>query len=118
VVIIAEGEGVPEENIRSHSFGLLVRAFVINVTSGEVLYDIVDSIPVTLGDLMKPRAIQYMLSAWKNVHQLSYVKRVVNMIPVNVATTLGSLSEKTTGSNFEYCVPASENFDIMLCLSS
>ena len=104
--------GVPEENIRSHSFGLLVRALVINVTSGEVLYDIVDSIPVTLGDLMKPQAIQYTLHARKNVHQLSYVKKVANMVPMNVATSFESSSEKTMGSSFEYCVPASENFDI------
>ena len=85
---------------------------MINVTSGEVLYDIVDSIPVTLGDLMKPQTIQYTLSARKNVYQLSYVKKVTNTVPVSVATSFESSYEKTTRTNFEYCAPISEGIEL------
>ena len=103
---------VPEENIRSHSFGLLVRAFVINVTSSEVLYDIVDSIPVTLGDFMTPQTTQYTLFARKNVHQLSYVKKAAHVVPVSVATSFESSYEKTVGTYFDYCAPIGEGVEL------
>ncbi|MGC8975757.1 MAG: hypothetical protein ACP5KB_06155, partial [Thermoprotei archaeon] len=106
---LLRGREVPEENIRSHSFGLLIRAFVINVTSNEVLYDIVDSIPITLGDFMTPRTIQYTFFARKNVHQLSYVKKTASTVPVIAVTSFESSYE---GTYFDYCSPIGEGVEL------
>lgn len=68
---------VPRENIHSHIFGLLLRVLVVNSSSSEVLYDVIDAIPVTIGDFIEPKAIQYTIRVKKGLHQVEYNKVIL-----------------------------------------
>jgi hypothetical protein len=65
---------VPEGVTHEHIFGLLMRVLVINTTSNEVLYDVIDSIPLRVGDFAKPLAVKYIVFARKGVYQVDYKK--------------------------------------------
>jgi hypothetical protein len=56
---------VPVDNIRRHLIGLITRIFITNISSSEALHDILDSIPVTLGDFEKPQAVHYIIHAFR-----------------------------------------------------
>jgi len=68
---------VPTEVIYKHEIGLIIRAFIINDTDGRILYDVHDSIPLTLGDFMKPQAIHYVVAIRQGVYQVVYEKTIM-----------------------------------------
>jgi hypothetical protein len=61
---------IPARIIQKHEIGLIIRAFIVNNTSGEVIYNIHDSIPLTLGDFIEAKAIYYALAARRGLFRI------------------------------------------------
>lgn len=75
--------GVPAENVLNHEVGLLTRLLVFNSTSNEILYYVLDSIPITLGDFDASHAVHYVIYARRGVQQVSYEKEVISFSAPN-----------------------------------
>ncbi len=67
---------VPDSSVRSHTVGLIISVHVVNTTSGEVLYGVLDSLPITLGDFERPQVVYYVVRTRRGIHQVQYEKRV------------------------------------------
>ncbi len=68
-------QGVSANNIMRHEIGLLLRAFIVNTTTGELVYDIHDSIPLSISDFTSPKIVHYVISPRRDAYQVMYEKK-------------------------------------------
>ncbi|MEM1873000.1 MAG: hypothetical protein QXS85_05390 [Acidilobaceae archaeon] len=80
--------GTPEELIDNTEFGMIVRVLVVNETTREVIRNILDSVPLRIGDFKEPRIVVYNL---KNVMGSRYVhvEKHLDSLPSARIVTLG-----------------------------
>ncbi|WP_440059719.1 hypothetical protein ACSU1N_00750 [Thermogladius sp. 4427co] len=110
-VRLLESRMVRKDGIKSHVIGLLIHGSVINTTSRSLLYSIIDSIPVELGDLIEARAVGYTLYARRGVYQLAYSKNVIRAFTTSIELPQGRLVESAQGG-FDYCSPAYQGWAV------
>lgn len=60
-VLQLRSQGTPDKVVDEHVFGLILRTYVINVTNKEILYAILDSVPLRIGDFRSPQIVKYVV---------------------------------------------------------
>jgi hypothetical protein len=93
---------IPVRIIQKHEIGLIIRAFVVNNTSGEVIYNIHDSIPLTLGDFIEAKAIYYALAARSGVYQVARGKTIIETGRLKYYVNIASDKPTPTPTTVEY----------------
>jgi len=107
---LLNSRGVPAGSVRSHTVGLIISVHVVNTTNGEVLYSVLDSLPMVLEDFERPQVVYYTVRARRGLYQVQYEKRV--QYPSVVAPLLRELASIAEGAiagaqyysyHFDYC---------------
>jgi hypothetical protein len=93
---------IPVGIIQKHEIGLMIRAFVVNNTSGEVVYNIHDSIPLTLGDFIEAKAVYYALAARRGVYQVAHGKTIIETGRLKYYVNIASDKPTLTSTTVEY----------------
>jgi hypothetical protein len=93
---------IPTRVIQKHEIGLIIRAFIVNNTNGEVIYNIHDSIPLTLGDFIEAKAIYYTLAARRRVYQVAHGKTIIETGRLKYYVNIASDKPTPTPTSIEY----------------
>ncbi|MEZ0394159.1 MAG: hypothetical protein ABWK00_03835 [Desulfurococcaceae archaeon] len=87
---------VSPEDINEHVFGMITRVSILNGSSGEVLYHAVNSIPLTIGDLVKRHMVWYTLRMVRGSSHIWHEKKIVNFAVKNNVVVAGVEEEAYT----------------------